>query len=154
MTRIYATALAPLLLLLLLTACAGGRPVTATHYGPAGLFGGYGERIVEPGVWRVNARSNGVAQAGFGRNMAMHRAAELVKAAGFSHMQILDQRGRATMMNQRQIGESMELLVRGANDPAPPADCRARQPEHCFTAPVDTVLASLRPLLHIDQPAQ
>lgn len=146
MTRTSFAALA----LLLLAACAGGRPGTATRYGPAGLFGGYGERIVEPGVWRVTGRSNGVAEQGFGRNMAMHRAAELVKAAGFSHMQILDQRGRATMMNHRQIGESMTLTVRGANGPASPADCRARQPQLCFTAPVEQVLASLRPLLHID----
>lgn len=147
MTRSLTAALAPLLLL---AACSGGRPVTATHYRPAGLLGGYSERIVEPGVWRVSGSSNGIAEMGFGRNMAMHRAAEVVKAAGFSHMQILDQRGRVTMMNQRQIGESLELLVRGANDPAPPADCRARQPQSCFTAPVDQVLARLRPLLDID----
>jgi len=146
MTRSLTAALATLLL----AACSGGRPVTATHYRPAGLLGGYSERIVEPGVWRVSGSSNGIAEMGFGRNMAMYRAAELVKAAGFSHMQILDQRGRATMMNQRQIGESMELVVRGANDAAAPVDCRARQPQLCFTAPVDEVMASLRPSLHID----
>jgi hypothetical protein len=135
---------------LALAGCAGGRPVTATRYRPAGLLGGYGERVVEPGVWRVTGSSNGIAETGFGRNMAMYRAAELVRAAGFSHVQILDQRGRESRMNSRTIGESLDLWVRGANGPAPPADCRARNPQACFTVPVDEIMARLRPLLHID----
>lgn len=138
---------------LALAGCVGGRAVTATRYGPAGLFGGYHDEVVEPGIWEVTGRSNGIAPPGFGRNVAMYRAAELVKAAGFSHMQILDQEGRENRMNMRAIGESMELLVRGANDPAPPPDCRARNPQACFTVAVDEIMARLRPLLHIDPPA-
>jgi hypothetical protein len=133
-----------------LASCAGGRPGTATRYRPAGLFGGYSDEVIAPGEWQVTGRSNGVAEPGFGRNMAMYRAAELVKAAGFSHMQVLDQQGRENRMNGRTIGESLELEVRGANGPAPPAVCRARSPQACFTAPVDEIMARLRPLLHID----
>jgi hypothetical protein len=146
MTRVLSVALA----MLLLAGCAGVRAMTATQYRPANLLGGYSERIPEPGLWRVTGRSNAMAGEGFGSDMAMHRAAELVKAAGFSHMQILDQRGNRQTMNRAFIGESMALVVRGTDSPAPPADCRARTPRSCFTVEVDVVLARLRPGLHID----
>lgn len=36
---------------LLVAGCAGGgRPFTATTYGPMHLFGGYGEKEIEPGL--------------------------------------------------------------------------------------------------------
>lgn len=51
------------------------RPGTATKYRPANLFGGYEEKEIEPGIWKVKARSNGIAEPGFARNMAAYRAA-------------------------------------------------------------------------------
>jgi hypothetical protein len=133
----------------LLSACSG-RPGTATKYRSSYIFGGYGDKLVEPGVWKVTGRSNGIAESGFGRNMAAYRAAEVVKAAGFSHMQIIAQKGRVSTINGGSAGEFLTLTVRGVNDPAPPTDCREKQPDQCFTLAVDEVMARLRPLLHID----
>ncbi|MGA9582752.1 MAG: hypothetical protein WBR13_12370 [Allosphingosinicella sp.] len=133
----------------LLSACSG-RPGTATKYRSSYIFGGYSDKIVEPGVWKVTGRSNGVAESGFGRNMAAYRAAEVVTAAGFTHMQVIAQKGRASTINGGSAGEFLTLTVRGVNDPAPPTDCREKQPDQCFTLAVDDVMARLRPLLHID----
>jgi hypothetical protein len=133
----------------LLSSCAG-RPGTATKYRPSYIFGGYSDKQVEPGVWRITGRSNGIAESGFGRNMATYRAAEVVKAAGFSHMQIIEQKGRVSTINGSSAGEFLTLTVRGVNDPAPPTDCREKQPSQCFTLGVDDVMARLRPLMHID----
>lgn len=137
---------------LLATGCSGGRPGTATTYGPSGILGGYSETQIEPGVWRVTGRSNGIAEQGFGRNMAVYRAAELMKAAGFSHFQMLDQKGSATMMrlsggSTRAAGESLTVTVRGVDDPAAPLACRAKRPDACATLAVDTVMASIGPRL-------
>ena len=80
-----------------LAGCASsGRPGTATKYRPSYIFGGYSEKEIEPGIWRVAGRSNGIAERGFGRNMAAYRAAELLAAQGFPHVQILDQKGKET----------------------------------------------------------
>ena len=138
----------------LLSGCAG-RPGTATKYRPSYIFGGYSDKQIEPGVWKVTGRSNGIAETGFGRNMAAYRAAELVRAAGFTHMQVLEQKGKASTMrvgggSPSNAGEYLTLTVRGANDPAPPADCRDKRPDQCFTLNVAEVMARLRPFLHID----
>jgi hypothetical protein len=99
-------------------------------------------------VWQVTGRSNGIAESGFGRNMAAYRAAELLKAAGFSHMQIIDQKGRANFIGigggpaTSSAGEFLTLTVRGANDPAPPSECRAKRPDQCFTLAVDPLMAA------------
>ena len=133
----------------LVAGCAG-RPGTATKYRPSYIFGGYSDKQIEPGMWKVTGRSNGIAESGFGRNMAAYRAAEIVRAAGFTHMQIIEQKGKISTINGGPAGEFLTLTVRGANDPAPPTDCREKRPDQCFTLEVDEVMARLRPLMHID----
>jgi len=129
----------------------------ATRYGPMGLFGGYSDRQVEPGVWRVSARSNGPAGEGFGRNMAIYRAAEILSAQGFSFVQVIDAKGDATMLGrrtdafQRPLNEHVVLTVRGAYSAQPPADCRAKVQTACITLPAADVMTRLRPLLYIGQ---
>ena len=121
------------------------------------LFGGYSDKQVEAGVWRVSARSNGPAGAGFAGNMAAYRAAEILYAQGFAYVQILDAKGDATMLGrrtdtfQRQLNEHVVLTVRGAASPAPPADCRAKDRQACATYSIATVMTRLRPLLYIGQ---
>jgi len=134
---------------LLVAGCAG-RPFTATTYGPANLLGGYKDKEIEPGVWRVTGLGNGIAGEGFGRNVAAYRAAELMKAAGFSHFQVLRQKGRMTRQGGAYgsfMGESMEMDIRGVNDPAAPLACRDKSPEACMTLPVEVVLARTAPML-------
>jgi hypothetical protein len=138
---------------LLVSGCAGGgRPFTATTYGPMHLFGGYTDKEIEPGLWKVTGAGNGPAGEGFGRNVAVYRAAEIVKAHGFTHLQILDQKGKVHMMGRRGssmsfAGETMALTVRGTNDPAAPLACRAKSPDACMTLAVETVMATIGPRL-------
>nr|WP_295373465.1 hypothetical protein [uncultured Sphingosinicella sp.] len=137
--------------LVLLGGCSG----MGTNYGPIGLKGGYKEAQVSPGVWRVVGSGNGFSGEGFGRHMAMYRSAELMKAAGFSHVQIIDQQGKVRYMGQRgapatnYVGEDFILFVRGANSPDSPSECRAKVPTACFTYPVEETMARLRPVLRI-----
>lgn len=148
-----------LLAAMMLSGCAGSqpgaRPGTATKYRPSSIFGGYSEKQIEPGIWLVKARSNGIAERGFGRNMAAYRAAELLKAQSFSHMQILKQYGKASSFGigggaaTHSAGEFLNLTVRGAHNPAAPADCRDRQPSSCMTLAIDPLMARLKPLLSI-----
>lgn len=127
------------------------RPGTATKYRPANLFGGYEDKEIEPGLWKVKARSNGIAEAGFARNMATYRAAEILSARGFTHMQIVNQKGHAEMMrsgaDMRHIGETMTLWVRGTNEPGAPPTCRAKYEALCFTVPVARTMERTKPLL-------
>ena len=136
-----------------LSACAG-RPFTATTYRPQGLLGGYSEKEIEPGVWRVTGNSNGIAERGFGRDMAAYRAAELLSGKGFTYVQVLDQKGTARSVgygggSMSHAGETMVLTVRGANSPEPPVDCRAKEPRACTTYNAAEVMARLAPALHI-----
>ena len=149
MRTIYASLAAALLL----AGCSGGRPVTATTYGPMALLGGYSEKEVEPGLWRVTGRSNGIAGQGFGRDMAVYRAAELMKARGFSHFQIVDQKGKITMMGRvggaatNYVGEFLTVTVRGASDPRAALACRAKLASACGTLSTDEIMGRLGPRL-------
>ena len=140
-------------LLLAATACsADARPGTATKYRPANLFGGYKDKEVAPGIWRVDARANGIAEDGFAQNMAAYRAADILQKAGFAFLQVIDQKGKAMSIrysagNVHSAGQSMTLWVRGAQDASPPPDCRAKSPSLCFTLPIARTLDRIRPML-------
>ena len=140
-----------------LSSASSARSGLATKYGHMSLFGGYSDKEIEPGVWRVSARSNGPAGPGFGRNMAVYRAAEILSAQGFSYVQVIDGKGDATMLGQRrdtfqrQLNEHVVLTVRGAYSPQPPADCRAKDASVCRTFSAARVMSELRPLLAIGE---
>ncbi|WP_076068722.1 hypothetical protein [Sphingomonas montana] len=120
----------------------------STQYRKANLLGGYSDKQVEPGVWRVKARSNGPAGPGFARNMVAYRAADILRAQGFTHMQVIDQSGSAqSMRSGGQIGEVMTLWVSGAMTDAVPPMCRAKDSGLCFTVPIARTLDRIRPLL-------
>lgn len=135
---------------------AEARPGTATKYRPFYIFGGYSEKQIEPGVWKVSGRSNGIAEIGFGRNMAAYRAAEILSAQGFTYVQVLDQKGHIQSVgldrnSLRPAGENLTMIVRGANAAGTPADCRAKKPEACGSYPIAETMARLRPSLHIGE---
>src|SRR5690242_2186335 len=133
------------------SSAASARSGLATRYGPMSLFGGYSDKMIEPGVWRVSARSNGPAGSGFGRNMAVYRAAEILSAQGFSYVQVIDGKGDMTVLGrrgdafQRPLNEHVVLTVRGAYSPQPPADCRAKEPQACITYSAASAMTQLRP---------
>jgi hypothetical protein len=134
---------------------SSARSGLATHYGHMTLFGGYSDKQVEAGVWRVSARSNGPAGRHFAGNMAAYRAAEILSAQGFTYIQVLDAKGDMTVLGQRgdtfqrALNEHAVLTVRGAYSPAPPADCRAKQQQACATYSAAQIMTQLRPLLDI-----
>src|SRR5688572_20799042 len=113
-----------LAMLLLTTACAGLTGVN--NYSPMGRLGGYQEEEVEPGVWRILARSNGKAGPSYARNMAEYRAGEFLKARGFSHVQMLAEIGRWELSDdiggggRRVHSDQTAVTVRGAHDGSPP----------------------------------
>ncbi|MBC7522265.1 MAG: hypothetical protein H7268_14385 [Sandarakinorhabdus sp.] len=131
-------------MLLLVTGCAS----VQSDYRPMRLTGGYSDKLVEPGLWKVVGGSNGYTATGTGRNMAMYRAAEVIDQAGFSQMQIIDQKGVATSIAVNNVsggtsGEELTLWVRGTNNPAAPLDCRAADRNNCMTLEVAEVKARL-----------
>ena len=137
-----------LLGIVLLSACAGQPKVVA--YGPMTARGGYQEEEIEPGVWRVFARSGGEAGPGYARDMAEYRAAEMLQARGFSWVQILKEFPRSELSEdlgggrRRVIGEDMELTVRGAYDPSKPTDCRQTGGLRCWTFSPDLMMKQAR----------
>ena len=127
-------------------------------YRPANLWGGYDERELEPGVWRVSARLNALSGGGpTARAMANYRAAQVLKQRGFSHMRVLSQRGFSlgqTISDGRRITQRIgggpgyaQLVVRGARGADDRDGCRDRRAERCVTVSVDAVMDSWRPYL-------
>src|SRR5687768_7127174 len=80
----------------LIALALGATPAAAqiVKYGPAGFWGGYKEKEIEPGVWNVSASLNAASGGGMvAAAMANYRAAELIKAKGFTHMRVLKHGG-------------------------------------------------------------
>ena len=125
-------------------------------YKPFGLFGGYKDKVVGPNRWRVSATTNGVADEGSAQQMAVYRAAELVQAAGYSYMQIVNQSGSQAMIGvgystpNIRGAASMKLEVVGVSADVPPAECTAKRPESCFTVSVAQAMESARPYLRFN----
>lgn len=139
-------------------ACAMSLGACATSYGQAGLLGGYSERQIEPGLWRVQGQSNGFSRPDAGFNMALYRAAELAEGAGFSHFQVVDANVRVTVLTQYgqpmgSGGERARLRIRGVNSADAPIECEMKE-ALCRTFAVSEVIAQLGPVLNIRRRAQ
>ena len=135
---------------------AEARPGTATKYRPHYLLGGYKDKMDEPGVWQVYGKQNAIAEPLFARRMAVYRAADLVRQAGFEYMQIIDQKGKATTLvisGIRSSGnEELTIWVRGSHADVP-GECRAKEPSACFTVSVAKTMAEIRPFLFLPEDA-
>lgn len=135
-----------LLGIVLLTSACVLQP-SVVGYGPMTARGGYQEKEIEPGVWRVLARAGGEAGPGYARSMAEFRAAELLKDRGFSWVQTLEEQPRWELGEELEGGrrrvtrEDMELTVRGAHDPSKPTDCRQAR---CYTFTPDLMMEQAR----------
>jgi hypothetical protein len=127
-----------------------GRP---TKYRPWGVFGGYKDKVLGPNSWRVVAGVNGMAEEGSAGKIALYRAADLTKKAGFRYFQITNQKGEQTYLgvgwgpaNIRGAGGA-ELTIIAVNDPGPPPNCQAKQPDACFTLDAEQTMEKIRPFL-------
>ena len=137
----------------LLSGCGVARTLD-TDYGSMTMTGGFSEKEVEPGVWRVIGRSNGVVRRGFGRDMAVYRAAEIMRQKGFASFHIVDQKGEAKTLvvngsPRGSAGEYFKVWVVGDDGTGKPA-CRAETPNRCMTLDVPQIMAMLGPRLDID----
>lgn len=141
------------LCLLAVAGAAEARSSGATKYRPANIFGGYKDKIVEPGVWRVEGRANGRAEDGFAQNMAVYRAADVVRQAGFEYMQIINQKGNKSFVglggasSMHSAGQDLILWVRGSHDNNAPSECRAKDAKACFTISTAEAMDRIAPLL-------
>jgi hypothetical protein len=142
-----------LLGIVLLTSGCAGWAGDVVPYGPMSARGGYEEEEIEPGVWRILARSGGEAGSDYARNMAEYRAGELLKARGFSHVQMLWHSGRWELGERRRDGsarvlsDQMQMIVRGAYHRSPPTDCRHPEPDRCWVFSAETIMTAALPKL-------
>ncbi len=137
-----------------LAACALTLPSCATGYGRLGLLGGYSDSQIEPGYWRVSARTNGYSGQSSALYMALYRAAELARAAGYTHFQVVRSNvGALPLVAGNTVsfsggGERASFRIRGARDGSPPTACEARQADTCRTFSVDEVIRTLGPTVN------
>lgn len=133
---------------LLTSGCVGQPKVVA--YGPMTSRGGYQEEEIEPGVWQVFARSGGEAGPGYARSMAEYRAAEMLKARGFSWVQILKEYPTTELSEdlgggrRRVLSEDVKLTVRGAHEYGKPTDCRETGGLRCWSFTPDLMMKQAR----------
>lgn len=125
----------------------------ATSYGRSGLFGGYSEKQVEPGVWRITATTNGFSGQYSSMTMAIYRAAELARDAGFPYFQVVRSNFRVLPLVTQYTysssggGEKARLRIRFSRNANPPLLCEMED-NSCKTYAVEEVLRELGPLIN------
>jgi hypothetical protein len=121
----------------------------ATKYKPAGIKGGYKDKLISPNMWEISAAANGFSERDLAQNMAIFRAAEVVQNAGFTHIQIINQKGKTREFASIGgfAGANLKLTVIGANSADPPSECKAKNPEACYTVSVEEIFVRVRPLI-------
>jgi hypothetical protein len=119
------------------------------------MGGGFSDKEVSPGVWRVSFALSAL-QGGHPAAVARahYRAAEIVKQHGFTHMRILNAKGFELGLT---VGTTTtfdggpgyaQLTVRGAAGADDVEGCLARDTSRCVTLAVDEVLAKWGPQAH------
>jgi hypothetical protein len=139
------------MLLILTGGCAkNGMPT----YRPWGMFGGYKDKQIAPNSWRVTAGVNGTPALGSAERIALYRAAELTRNAGFTHFQIVDGKSEQTyigvggMPPQMQGPGGSDMVIVAVNDASPPTSCQAESKTTCVTLEAEATMRKIAPLLH------
>jgi hypothetical protein len=116
-------------------------------YQPKTFWGGYKEKQVRPGVWRITASYNAASGGGSAAAAAVnYRAAELMKAKGFAYLRVLKSGGFALGTQTGPIptyGDGpgyAHITVRGATGPEDVAGCETRAKNRCETLAIEAVL--------------
>lgn len=128
-------------LMLAVTAQPAWAAGDAPYYGPMkrwhgiGYKFGYEDRIEKDGSWRIETAIHGRGEA---IDMALYRAAERARDAGYRYVFLLGGKGYTSP------GISgATLYARPSNDAIAPTGCRSRKPTACYTADVAEVLRIL-----------
>lgn len=124
-------------------------------YGPSTFWGGYDDKEIDPGVWKVTGSSN-AASGGepFTHAMVYYRSAEIAEAHGFSHIRVLDGlswdyplllASTSTYVAYKTSGGPgySELVFRGASGPDDVTGCRTKRVEICATLSVHELKRTL-----------
>lgn len=118
-------------------------------YGPANFWGGYKDRQVEPGVWRIRATANPASGGQLAAEaMALHRAAELLRDKGFTHVRILvatgwnlfDPEHGYVPRNFDGATGYATVTVRGASGAGDVEGCRTSVRRNCYTIAVEELM--------------
>lgn len=127
--------------------------VRQVKYQRWGMFGGYKDKSTGLNSWRVLAGVNGRAPEGSAFNIALYRAAELAKLAGFRYFQIVNQKGKQSYVSlggassKHSAGGDAELQIVAVNDPTAPRDCLAENPQLCMTLEAEAIMERVSPFL-------
>ena len=125
----------------------------ATTYGRGGLLGGYSDKQIEPGLWRVRATTNGYSREYSALAMALYRSAELSRDAGFDHFQVVRSNHHLLGLVAGGTwyssggGENAMLRIRGTHDANAPIACETER-SNCRTYSVQEVLVQIGPLIN------
>ena len=68
----------------------------ASEYQPEGMTGGYGDKPLAPGSYRVTFSGNGYMTLDKARDLALLRAAEVTLAHGYSHFSVVSDSSKTT----------------------------------------------------------
>ncbi|WP_142635994.1 hypothetical protein [Sphingomonas sp. IC081] len=141
----------------ILTAAApsnlSAQDVQQVKYQRWGMFGGYKDKSTGPNSWKVLAGVNGRAPEGSAFKIALYRAAELTKSAGFRYFQIINQKGNQSYISlggasyKHRGGGDAELQIVAVNDSSAPLDCLAENPQLCMTLEVEATMQRVTPFL-------
>lgn len=134
-------------LILVAILAAAPAPAQVAGYQPKTFWGGYKEKEIRPGVWRITASYNAISGGGDAAAAAVnYRAAELMKAKGFAYMRVLKSGGfslgtqTGPMPTHGDGPGYAHITVRGADGAGDVAGCDTRAKDRCVTLEVDAVL--------------
>ncbi len=128
-------------LMLAVTAQPASARDDAPYYGPMkkwhgiGYKVGYEDRIEKDGSWRIETSVHGRGEA---IHMALYRAAERARDAGYPYIFMLGGRGYTSPGI-----DSATLYVRPSSEAVAPIGCRSKRKTTCYTADVAEVLRIL-----------
>ncbi|WP_156479348.1 hypothetical protein [Sphingobium herbicidovorans] len=144
---------AAVMVLITVPSTLSAQEVRQVKYQRWGMFGGYKDKSIGQNSWKVIAGVNGRAPEGSAFNIALYRAAELSKVAGFKYFQIINQKGKQSYVSlggassKHSAGGDAELQIIAVNDPAAPENCLAERRELCTTLEADATMQRVSPFL-------
>lgn len=127
-----------------------------------GMFGGYGDRQIGEGAWKVKFGTNGYTPRGYALKAAIYRSAELAQRAGYPYFQIVESNLTRNVMVMGNtppeygsfIGEGVHLTIRGARTEDAELKCENANGRGCMTLSTEEALRELGPVVRPSRAAE